>query len=91
MKTYLFHPQIKWIELKQQNRDLEQTRKELELHIEGVVRERKHAEEKLQNVREVKQREFQVCKNLYKKNTLYYDISHLIRSFNSSTVDSCLL
>ena len=53
--------QIREIELKQQVRSLEQTIKELELHIETVVRERNHSEDKLKNLRDVKQREFQVC------------------------------
>ena len=50
---------------KQRIRQADEASQELKQHIETLVREKNHAQEKLQNVRDVKQREFQVSARLH--------------------------
>ncbi len=49
---------------KQRIRQADEAGLELKQHIETLVREKNHVQEKLQNVRDVKQREFQVSARL---------------------------
>ncbi|XP_022103502.1 centrosomal protein of 162 kDa-like [Acanthaster planci] len=67
LQVELREAEMREVALKQQLRQAEEANKELKEHIETLVREKSHAQVKLQDLRDVKQRQFQDMQQQYQR------------------------